>query len=77
MEKKRRQKAELENVLRDEMLATEVLKRTELEKDETLRQKRWAELPVHTGIHEPFLLLSQNLITTLILNTTVTSLLPY
>ena len=61
MEKKRRQKAELENVLRDEMLATEVLKRTELEKDETLRQQRWAELPVHTGIYESFLFLSQTL----------------
>ena len=51
VEKKRRQKAELENLLRDEMLAAEVLKRTELEKDETLRQKRWAELPVHSGTY--------------------------
>ena len=53
VEKKRRQKAELENLLRDEMLAEEVLKRTELEKDETLRQKRWAELPVHSGTPPP------------------------
>ena len=49
VEKKRREKAELENLLREELLADEVLKRTEMEKEEVLRTKRWAELPVHQG----------------------------
>ena len=31
------------------MLAEEVQKRTELEKEDVLRQTRWAQLPVHNG----------------------------
>ena len=49
VETKRREKAELENLLRTEMLAEEVLKRTELEKVDVLRHQSWAQLPVHNG----------------------------
>ena len=52
VEKKRREKAELENLLRNEMLAEEVFKRTELEREDVLRQKRWAQLPIHNGIYQ-------------------------